>query len=129
MIMIEPLPELTRSEKLIIANTARYHRKSYPSMDHTTYAILTDRERHCVDLLAPLLRLADGLDRSHKSVVRELTCRISDESVQLVIDSDAQTDCAAEMEAATTRSELFRTVYKRDVKVVRDVRNAPEVSV
>ncbi len=120
MIMMEPLPEFARSEKLIIANTARYHRRAWPSIDHTSYAILTERERRCVDLLTPLLRLADGLDKSHKSVVSELTCQIGDESVLIVIGSAV--NCEAEMVATLTRSELFNVVYNKTVKLERTAR-------
>jgi len=125
MIMMEPLPEFTRSEKLIIANTARYHRKAWPTIDHTPYAVLTGRERHCVDMLAPLLRLADGLDCSHNSVVQELTCRIDDDAVVIVIDSP--TCCDAELMAVLARSELFSAVYKREVKIERTTCSEPEI--
>jgi exopolyphosphatase/guanosine-5'-triphosphate,3'-diphosphate pyrophosphatase len=119
MIMTEPLLEFTRSEKLIIANTARYHRRAWPTVDHMSYGILSDQERHRVDLLSPLLRLADGLDSSHSSVVQELTCQIYDDSVILYIEAQADHDTTAEIQSALTRSELFRSVYKRGVKIER----------
>jgi exopolyphosphatase/guanosine-5'-triphosphate,3'-diphosphate pyrophosphatase len=117
--MIEPLPDFTRSEKLVIANIARYHRKAWPSNNHTCYAILSDRERRIVDLLAPLLRLADGLDRSHNSVIKELTCKIQDDSVEICIDVHEGTGADAEIESAAKRSALFRSVYNRELRIER----------
>src|SRR5947209_3319329 len=76
MIMMEPLPEFTREEKTVLANIARYHRKALPTPAHTAYWILSDSDRQRVDLLAPLLRIADALDRAHCKTVTELTCAI-----------------------------------------------------
>lgn len=115
LIMMEPFPDFTRSEKLIIANTARYHRKTGPTTDHTHYAILTEREKHRVDLLVPLLRLADALDKSHKSVIRELACHIREDTVLFLIGTNGEAD--VELDALMTRSELFRSVYGRDLTI------------
>lgn len=128
MIMMEPLPEFTRSEKLVIANTVRYHRRAWPSPSHTCYAILGERERLRVDLLAPLLRLADGLDKSHKSVVRDLTCRIEKEDDSIVLVIAAGSDCESEIAAAITRSDLFRSVYQLDVKIEQSRQSAAGIA-
>src|SRR5579859_2277704 len=44
MIMMEPLPEFTRAEKMLIANLVRYHRKALPTLDHTSFGILSDAD-------------------------------------------------------------------------------------
>ena len=63
MIMMEPMPEFSREDKTIIANLARYHRKALPTVDHTAFGILSDVDKQRVGLLAPLLRIADALDK------------------------------------------------------------------
>lgn len=112
LIMMEPLPAFSRSEKLIVANIARYHRKAVPSLEHTAYALLTYEERRRVDLLIPLLRIADALDRTHAKCVQELSCRIQPEEV--IFQIGARGEANTEVEALRRAADLFRTVYGRE---------------
>jgi len=61
-----------RDEIEIIALTARYHRKSTPKDSDEFFAALSKSDRRMVRALSALLRIADGLDRSHYSVVRDV---------------------------------------------------------
>ena len=61
-----------REEIELIALTARYHRKSPPKDTDEAYAALAKADRRTVRALSALLRVADGLDRSHYSVVRDV---------------------------------------------------------
>lgn len=64
----------TENEKEIIANLARYHRKSHPkSKQHPEFARLSGDEKETVRKLASILRIADGLDRTHSSAVSSVT--------------------------------------------------------
>ncbi len=56
----------------LIANVARYHRRSMPKKSHAAYMQLRAPERSIVDRLAALLRLAEGLDRGHYANVLRL---------------------------------------------------------
>jgi exopolyphosphatase/guanosine-5'-triphosphate,3'-diphosphate pyrophosphatase len=71
----------------IVACIARYHRKALPAERHGTYAQLRPPDRRRVCLLAGILRLADGLDVTHRSVVRSVTCRATDEKLVLRCES------------------------------------------
>jgi len=62
-----------RNEVEIIGLVARYHRKAAPKDGDESYAALTKSERRVVRSLSAILRIADGLDRSHYAVVRDLT--------------------------------------------------------
>jgi len=75
-----------------IALVARYHRRSPPSKTHSDYAHLPSATRRTVRVLSAILRLAEGLDRSHSSAIREamLTDRTDDFLVQLKTDGDAE---------------------------------------
>ena len=44
----------------VIANIARYHRKSPPKAKHLDYEVLSPRARRIVDVGAGILRIADG---------------------------------------------------------------------
>ena len=56
----------------IIALLARYHRQATPKKAHDGYGVLKSGLRRTVRTLAAMLRLAEGLDRSHAQVVTAL---------------------------------------------------------
>jgi exopolyphosphatase/guanosine-5'-triphosphate,3'-diphosphate pyrophosphatase len=56
----------------IIALLARYHRQATPKKSHDGYGTLKGGLRRTVRTLAAMLRLAEGLDRSHAQVVTAL---------------------------------------------------------
>jgi len=64
----------TENEKEIIANVARYHRKSHPKPKHDSFMILSAEDQSVVKKLAAILRIADGLDRSHAAHVERVKC-------------------------------------------------------
>lgn len=49
----------------IIALIARYHRKQLPKSSHQHYKALLPKHQQLVEQLAAILRVADGLDRTH----------------------------------------------------------------
>ncbi|MFC6592226.1 HD domain-containing protein [Deinococcus lacus] len=57
----------TPAEIEVIAQVARYHRRSLPKASHPEYAALSAEDRRLVDQLSAILRVADGLDRSQAS--------------------------------------------------------------
>ncbi len=56
----------------VIALLARYHRQATPKKTHEGYGALKGARRRAVRTLAAMLRLAEGLDRSHAQVVTAL---------------------------------------------------------
>jgi exopolyphosphatase / guanosine-5'-triphosphate,3'-diphosphate pyrophosphatase len=56
----------------IIALMARYHRQGTPKKSHPEFAALPAERRSTVKLLAAIVRLAEGLDRSHAQVVKKI---------------------------------------------------------
>src|SRR5205823_11994129 len=53
----------------IIALIARYHRQAAPKKSHDGYGTLKGAERRTVRALSAMVRLAEGLDRSHSQAV------------------------------------------------------------
>ncbi len=107
------LKDFTPEEIQIIANIARYHRKGPPSKKHEEYAELGSRARRIVDVGAACLRIADGLDRSHASVIKGLHCRIDDKKVRCILE--ARTDAELEIWGATRKREWFEKVFGRKI--------------
>jgi exopolyphosphatase/guanosine-5'-triphosphate,3'-diphosphate pyrophosphatase len=56
----------------IIALVARYHRQATPKKSHDGYGDLRGSTRRAVKALAAMLRLAEGLDRSHSQALAGL---------------------------------------------------------
>ena len=54
----------------LIAQIARYHRRSLPRASHAEYAALPPGGQKLVSQLAAVLRVADGLDRTHAQSAR-----------------------------------------------------------
>jgi exopolyphosphatase/guanosine-5'-triphosphate,3'-diphosphate pyrophosphatase len=73
MIMAADLPALTEREKAVVANVARYHSGGLPKASHPGYAALSPDDQDIVRRLGSILRLADGLDRTHTCAVDDVT--------------------------------------------------------
>jgi exopolyphosphatase/guanosine-5'-triphosphate,3'-diphosphate pyrophosphatase len=97
----------------IIAQIARYHRKSGPKRKHEAFAALSPRARKIISTGAALLRLADGLDRSHANVVRDLRCRIDGKEIKCMVKT--RWDAQLEIWGARRKRELFEKVFKRPI--------------
>ncbi|MEO1433356.1 MAG: Ppx/GppA phosphatase family protein [Cyanobacteria bacterium J06633_8] len=85
----------------IIANLARYHRKSQPKKKHENYQNLTTKDqRLIVEQLSPMLRLATSLDRRQIGAISRIECDYSKDNKELYLKlfpSNADDDCAIEL--------------------------------
>lgn len=109
------LQNFSTEEIAIIANIARYHRKAAPKASHRQFAKLNTRARKIVRVGAALLRVADGLDRSHGSVVSAVSSEVTDKKVELTVK--ARGDAELEIWGARSKMDMFRDVFKRKLKV------------
>lgn len=99
----------TPREREIIANIARYHRKSLPKKKHEGFARLNDGDRVLVNRLGGILRLADGLDRRRNSLVRELRCELESSVFRIVVEGEE--DLSVEIYGGTTKGDLFESAF------------------
>ena len=97
----------------LIAQVARYHRKSPPDLEHEDYAALAPAERMRVQQLAAVLRIADGLDRSHQQRITHLSAEIS--PGRLIVHLTSNRPASREVAAATRKADLARTVFQREI--------------
>ena len=105
MILDDDSMTLCDIDRKLIALVARYHRKALPKPHHRVYADLSVEQQALVHRLGGMLRMADGLDRSHRSVVTDLEVRISEGRVD--ISCQAEGSAELEMGAAHKKSDLF----------------------
>jgi len=101
-------------EREIIGQTARYHRKAGPQAGDPDFRKLPRDTRRTIKALSALLRVADGLDRSHYGVVRDVVTRVRDGRITLSLATDGE-DAAMEMWEAARRADLLRDVLGLDV--------------
>ena len=97
----------------VMAAIARYHRKALPKAKHQPYGGMPEDRRRVVEVGAALLRVADGLDRSHAEAVGDLRCRVKGKSVACRLDVRA--DAELEMWAAARKAELFERTFAKPV--------------
>jgi exopolyphosphatase/guanosine-5'-triphosphate,3'-diphosphate pyrophosphatase len=111
------LAGLTDAEIEVIAQIARYHRKSAPKPSHPQFAALPPADQDLVRKLAAILRVAIGLDRSHQARVRHVHTELRADRVLLRVESADGADTSLELYAANERKELLETVIERPVEL------------
>jgi exopolyphosphatase/guanosine-5'-triphosphate,3'-diphosphate pyrophosphatase len=107
---------ITPQERLLVANVARYHRKSPPHVDHENFRALSREDRGKVKALAAILRVADALDREHQAKVSEVSGRI--EGPVLVIEVKASGDHPLGEWTVLAKSGMLRDALGLDVRLV-----------
>ncbi len=105
----------TPLEVEVLANVARYHRRGRPRRKHEGFASLPRAERRKVTLLAGLLRLADGLDRSHRQIVRGV--HTGGRARTLRVTCEVTGDASLELWAAARRTDLLEKALDVTVRL------------
>ena len=114
------LSGFTAEEIDLIANIARYHRRSVPTRKHDEFTVLPEGSQRVINVLSALLRIADGLDRSQFSVVQNIDVKVGK---TVVITAQVSGDAELEIWAARGRSDLFEKVFKRPVQFMTTTRD------
>jgi exopolyphosphatase/guanosine-5'-triphosphate,3'-diphosphate pyrophosphatase len=104
-----PLEGWRADERELVALIARYYRKAMPKPAHPEYAALAPADRRRVDVLASLLRIADGLDIRHLGVVTDVAS--VPEGGLVVVTAQADGDASAELDAAMEKADLFERTF------------------
>jgi exopolyphosphatase/guanosine-5'-triphosphate,3'-diphosphate pyrophosphatase len=98
----------------IIGLIARYHRQATPKKAHEGYCDLSRDLRRTVKLLGAMVRLAEGLDRSHAQVIARLTVSEADDALScgLVAAGDAEIELWAAGRHAAPLAEALGTTIR-----------------
>jgi len=89
----------------LIANVARYHRRAFPKKSHPNFARL-DRGERRLSAARRILRVADGLDRTHGQAIERVRCRMGDGWVRM--HAAAARDPSIELEDAKRKDRAVR---------------------
>lgn len=107
---------LSIEERSIVGCVARYHRRSPPSTKHELYRSLSREAQDKVRRLAAILRIADALDRGHRSKVRGLEVSLA--AKEITIEVSGGDDLALEIWAAERKGGYFGELFGRKVAFV-----------
>ncbi|MGM3307922.1 Ppx/GppA phosphatase family protein [Anabaena sp. WFMT] len=114
----------------IIANLARYHRKSAPKKKHENYRNLLHKEhRQMVSQLSAILRLAVALDRRQIGAVSRVQCEYFPnvhELKMLIFPSSLGDDCALELWNLDYKKGVFEEEF--GLKLVASLVNTCSVN-
>jgi len=95
----------------ILACLGRFHRRGDPKTSFEPYAALDEPARQRVTEMSAILRLADGLDRSHSGTVRSVDVSVErrGEVVHLAVESTG--DAELELWGVRRKRDLFERVF------------------
>lgn len=105
---------LSRSDQVVVASLARYHRKGQPASTHVNYIALPREDRILVLKLGALLRVADALDRGHDRRVRRLEVERREDRLLLRAFEDVgqpETELSLERLSLSEKGDMFEDVY------------------
>lgn len=114
-IVRSPLLNWSTRRRLVVGSIARYHRKALPRVEHDHFAQLSPADRLRVEQLGGMLRLADGLDRGHQGLVRDLRLEISPRRIAVICRAE---DCPEWLDrSARNKTDLLERAMDRQVRV------------
>lgn len=113
----EHLLGFTDHEIELIAQVARYHRKSHPKDKHPPFAALDSDDRQQVRVLAGMLRVGIGLDRTYRRVFSGLDVDFDDETLSIKLFSCPGVDVELELFTARERRSLLAVALRRRVEL------------
>lgn len=109
---------ITPEERAVVANVARYHRKSGPDPSHPNFRELDKEARGRVRALAAILRIADALDREHLGKVKAARALVDKTKARLVVTVQGDEERELEEWTVGAKAGLFRDVFGLDVVLV-----------
>lgn len=105
----------TTDQVAVVANVARYYRKSTPDLADDNFAQLSETQREVVTRLVAMLRIADALDRGRRRAVRDVGVEVA--KGRVTFRPRLRGDADVELEAAVRRAKYFGKVFECHVDI------------
>lgn len=108
------IPNCSKKDQKIIACIARYHRGAFPRPTHKVYKELNEKDRKIVDTLSAILRIADGLDYTHQSSVKEIIRKYNKDTNTLIFEIVFRPNISSyvDLERGKNKSDLFTKLFR-----------------
>jgi hypothetical protein len=103
---------LTPRQIAIVSNIARYHRRALPTKRHSAFSKLPPADRRVVAGLSAMLRVADGLDRAHSQIVKDIVIREKSSALgtwEIVIGASSSERPTTELWGAERKAGLLES--------------------
>jgi exopolyphosphatase/guanosine-5'-triphosphate,3'-diphosphate pyrophosphatase len=113
----DQLNGFTDSEIEVVAQVARYHRKSAPKASHVAFCALSHTEQDVVRVLAGLLRIGISLDRTRQGGIAGLDVTIDHDMVKITLHTDPGLDYSLDLYTANQRSAVLGEALKRGITI------------
>ncbi len=105
MILEDTTLPVSERERMVVALIARYHRRSLPRPGHKYFAELPDHHKLLVERLGGMVRLADGLDRSHQGLVKDIGVDVLADTLHVRLEAVRPVE--EEIEFGKVKSDLL----------------------
>jgi len=105
----------TQAELQMLGAMCRYHRGRLPKKKDAELVGLSAKARRAAEILSGILRVADGLDRSHNSLVHRVECRIVGNAFDILVSPHGEAEL--EMWYARKKSDLLADALKMQVRL------------
>lgn len=122
LILNAELKGFSSEEINIMAHVARYHRRSGPKKRHKEYKKLPKSLKKKITKLSAILRVADGLDRSHFQNVH--TLKIEKSPSEIHFSAFTHSDPELEIWGAERKKNILEKVTQKEVRVSAAIRKA-----
>lgn len=109
---------LSPEDRVLVGCIARYHRRAPPSAKHTAFGTLGAEDRRRVRKLSSILRLADALDRGHRSKVHQVEVEIVPGAI--VLRASGSEDLSLEAWTVERKAPMFEQTFRRKVRIVAE---------
>ena len=104
------IPGLEGRDRAIVAAVVRYHnRKSEPAGHHAAYSSLNTNDKRVTRRVASILRIAEGLDHSHRQRIESL--HTSFQRGGITVQVEARGDATEDLRDAERSSNLFEKEF------------------
>jgi len=104
-----PIVGLSPEQMKVVANVARYHRKSRPSLNHESFSSLSTKQRLLVTTLVSILRVADAADRQHAGSIQSVELTLK--RARIILRLKGRGDMLLARWALEKRKDLFEEVF------------------
>lgn len=109
---------LDQRETEIVASVAKYHSIKFLLSDDVNLQKMEKNDRLVIAKLLAILRIADALDRSHSSKVKDIKVQIKSRKLKIKIISDQR--ILLEKWSIETKSEFFEDVFGLKPEITKE---------
>ncbi len=110
IIMYTEIIGISHKERMIIANAVKYNQLPFEYYEELSSHEAIEREDHMrIAKLTAMLRIANGLDRSHKMKFKDVEVQVKNDKLLITVSTDE--DIALEKGLFGNRADFFEEVF------------------